>query len=510
LLGPFPGESIWRPLSFSALHQVNWLLILGQAGKLGTILILIVISLLLNASGLELTARQDIDLNRELRSTGIANLVSGLGSGPVGYLALSLSVLGHKMESNSRMVGLLSAALCGATLFFGESLLSFLPKPVLGALLFFLGLSFLVEWVYDGWFKLPKADYFIVLLILFVIGIRGFLNGVGLGLVIAVILFVVKYSGVNVVKQTLSGANSASNVDRPTDHRRLLRKRGEELFILRLQGFIFFGTAHSLFRQVRERADDSHLPALHFVVLDFARVTGLDSSAEISFIKMMQLARSRDIKLICTHMTPALQSQLEKTVFTEKNRAAFRIFPDQDHGIEWCENHILTAENLLPAEEKQSLLTYLEKAFPESVDVSKMMQYLEKKEVGEGYYLMREGEASDDLYFIESGQVMAKMSAQTEPQNKSGDSESKSSKTIRLRTMQAGTVVGEVGMYLGIPRTATVVTNKPTTLYRLSASALRHMEEKDPEIASAFHQFIARLLAERLADNSRTIQALSD
>ena len=32
--------------------------------------------------------------------------------------------------------------------------------------------------------------------------------------------------------------------------------------------------------------------------------------------------------------------------------------------------------------------------------------------------------------------------------------------------------------------------------------------QNDPALASAFHQFIARLLAERLSDNSRTIQAL--
>jgi SulP family sulfate permease len=76
--------------------------------------------------------------------------------------------------------------------------------------------------------------------------------------------------------------------------------------------------------------------------------------------------------------------------------------------------------------------------------------------------------------------------------------------------MRPGTVVGEVSLYLGIPRTASVVTSKPSKLYFLSSEAMRRMEEDRPELASAFHQFIARLLAERLSDNSRTIQALSD
>jgi SulP family sulfate permease len=510
LLGPFPEDSVWRPLSLSSLRQVNWGLVFGQTGQLGTILIISVISLLLNAGGLELNVRQDIDLNRELRSTGLANILSGLSGGPVGYLALSLSALGHKMGSNSRLAGLFSAALCGAMLFFGASLLSFLPRPILGGLLFSLGLSFLVEWVYDAWFKIPRADYLIVLLILLVIGIRGFLDGVAMGLVIAVILFVIKYSSIDVVKQALSGANSSSNVDRPVEHRRLLRKRGEGLFILRLQGYIFFGTAHNLYRRVRARADELDLPRLHFVLLDFRRVSGLDSSAVICFMKMIELARSKGFKLVFTQMTTELQHQLERAVFAEENRGVYGIFPDQDHGIEWCENQILTAENVLPAEEKQPLFTYLEKSFPKTIDVAKIMAYLERKEVGEGYCLMRQGEASDGLYFIESGQVIAQISTKGDPQDEPVRFEPGYGKTIRLRAMRAGTVVGEVSMYLGIPRTASAVTSKTSTLYHLSSEALRRMEEEDPELASAFHQFIARLLAERLSDNARTIQALSD
>ena len=76
--------------------------------------------------------------------------------------------------------------------------------------------------------------------------------------------------------------------------------------------------------------------------------------------------------------------------------------------------------------------------------------------------------------------------------------------------MRPGTVVGEVSMYLGVPRTATVIIGKPSILYHLSSEALQQMEERDPDLAAALHHFIARLLAERLSDNTRTIQALGD
>ena len=39
---------------------------------------------------------------------------------------------------------------------------------------------------------------------------------------------------------------------------------------------------------------------------------------------------------------------------------------------------------------------------------------------------------------------------------------------------------------------------------------MRHMETHDPDVASAMHKWIARLLAERMADNNRSIEALLD
>jgi SulP family sulfate permease len=161
-------------------------------------------------------------------------------------------------------------------------------------------------------------------------------------------------------------------------------------------------------------------------------------------------------------------------------------------------------------EERQSLPTYLKKEFPESVDVTRLMQYLKKLEVEEGYYLMRQGQPADGLYFIESGRVIAQIEAWIEDQSAAETFDSTSFKAIRLRSIRAGTVVGEVGMYLDIRRTASAVTTMPSTLYHLSAEALQEMEKNDPKLASAFHHFIARLLAERLADNNKTIQALND
>ena len=88
------------------------------------------------------------------------------------------------------MPGLVAGAVCAAMLFAGAPLLIFFPKPILGGLLLFMGLGFLVEWVIEGWSKLPRADYAVVLLILAVIGTTDFLIRVGVGLAAMIVLFV--------------------------------------------------------------------------------------------------------------------------------------------------------------------------------------------------------------------------------------------------------------------------------------------------------------------------------
>jgi len=497
LLGPFAQGALWQPLTPSALAQVDWSAIVGQVDKIGTILMIGDVSLLLNASGLELAARQDIDLNRELQSAGIANVVAGLGGGLTGYHYLGDSVLVYKMGGRSRLVGIFSAAWCGAALVLGASLLSFFPKPVLGGLLLFLGLSFLVEWVYDAWFKLPRTDYALVLAILVIVGAVGFLEGVAVGIGIAVVLFVITYSRINVVKHTLSGANFRSTVDRPTAQRQLLREKGEQLYILQLQGFIFFGTAQNLLTQIRQRCQDPNRPRPHFVVLDFRRVSGFDSSALSSFIRMKQLAETQNIRLVFTHLTPEMRLQLEKGGLGQGSDERLRILPTLDYGIEWCEDQILAAEGARLTERPDTLQTQLESIFPPSANVARFMNYLEKREVGQDYYLVQQGEPSDDLYFIESGSATAQF-------------ELEDGRTVRLRTMHGGTVIGEVGLYLDSIRTASVMTTQPSTLYRLSAGAIKHMEEQDPEEAAALHRWVARLMAGRLAENNDTLVAVLD
>jgi SulP family sulfate permease len=495
MLGPFPSGALWQPLSPAAHAQVHWPLVLGQLGSLGTIVIISVVSLLLNASGVELSVRRDVDLNRELHAAGLANLVSGLGSGTTGYQTLSISALGPKLGAYSRLVGLTAALICGATVWFGAAVVSYFPKPVLGGLLMFLGLAFLVEWVYDAWFKFSKVEYLIVISILVAIGAIGVLEGVGIGIALAVVLFVFEYSRVSVVKHTLSGANFHSNVERPPVYRQLLRQKGDWLYILQLNGMLFFGTANKLLDQVRQRLKDPARPAPRYIVLDFSQVSGLDASAVLSFARMKQVAQASQVLLVFTDTHRAMQHKLGEVLAAP---AFCRSFPPLDHGVEWCEDQLIKVfESVGVVASRRSVKQQLEAFLPKSGQfaglmafldeesqaqpeegqkmpgsVTRLQKYLLRQDVAAGDVLIRQGESARGVYFIESGQATVQLETQGPP--------------VRIRKIGAGTVFGEMGFYLGTDATASVLIEEPGVVYRLSADSLKQMELDDPALAAGF------------------------
>lgn len=498
IIDSFTDEKLWDPISLADISLINWPVIASQATSLGTVLIISTIALLLHISALEHTARTYLDLNREMRAAGVANLFAAFGGSPVGYQTLGLTSLSVRMGSNTRFVGFIVAAMGVITLIMGQSLLGLFPKFILGGMIFFLGLEFLADWIYDAWFTLPRTDYVLMLIILGVVVGFGFLEGVFAGIFLALILFVINYSRVDIVKQSMSGSNYHSNVDRAIMHHRVISELGDQIFILKLQGFIFFGTANNLFDQVYDRLGNKELMGLHFIVLDFRLVTRLDVSAMNSFAKMQQLVEGNNVTIVFTNLSPKLHNMLKIGGFEIENDRVFRIFSDLDHGVEWCEDQLLISSSKTQKLDRDDTLPkMLESAFPKELNYKKLIGLMEKKNYKGGEYLIRQDSQPEEVYFVESGRVTAQL------ENKDGDS-------IRLRTMGAGTIVGEMSFLLGLPASASVVVERPSTIYSFTKKDLKKLEKKEPEMANAFHKMVTRLLGERLSNTTRTLRTLMD
>lgn len=495
VLGPFPEGSLWRPFDLGLLSSIDWNVIAAQATNIGAIIMISVVALLLNSSALELISKDDIDLNRELISTGLANMLGAFTGGSAGYHYLSMSALSMRSGVRSRLIGLFSAGTLLIVLLFGAKLLSLVPKYMVGGLLVFIGLSFLIEWIYDTWFTLPKIEYALVLVIVAVVGWAGFLPGVAVGTLIAVILFAVNYSRIDIVYNALTGEAYRSQVDRPAEHHAILNRKGNAIHILRLEGYLFFGTAQGLLGRVRARIADKNLAPLRFLILDFKRVSALDSSAVFSFIRIHQLANANNIHLFLTEISPQVLETLRRGGMKDEADETVHVHPSMDEAAGFCEDRIIKEDNSATIIRAASLQAQLKRIFSSKDAAEKFMEYLEREEADEFHILLHQGDPPGAIYFVESGELAARL-------------EVGRNKFLRLRTMGPGSMVGEIGLYLRIPSTATVSVSKKSVIYKLSLESLKKMEEENPVLSSNLHRWIVLTLSQRLSDNNRTLEAM--
>jgi SulP family sulfate permease len=480
----------WNPAGFAL---VEWTAIFKQTGQIFACIIISLLSMLLNITAIGLSTGQDIDLDTEMTNNGWANLLSGATGSIIGYPMLGSTSLAYRLGAKIRLNGLIVAVVMGLAMFLGGSFLGYFPNLILGGLLFFIGLDFLYSWLYETWASMPRMDYAIMVVIALIINVFGFLEGVGVGLALAVVLFVIQYSRIPSVRHVLSSVSYQSSVERPRLYSQLLRRKGNWLYILELQGFIFFGTANKVLEQIRhylETEAAAHPP--RYLILDFRLVTGADSSAGFSFAKLIRLADAREIKLVLTNVSAQIQKQFIKQL-PSKNVS---YFSDLDHGIEWCGNEMIsTFESVGMSAQPSSLFKQLIKAMPASTDVEVLRKYLQPREAQAGDCIIQQGHPQAGLYMIESGQVSVML-------------ECEDGSRLRLRTIGSGAFFGEMGLYTREPAIAWVVADQPTSLYQLSAEDLEKLEQSSPEVASALHRFVAAYMSERLAKMTNTVQAL--
>jgi SulP family sulfate permease len=493
LPGSFPHAIAQHP-TFGLLVAADWPRIFQHVETLGTILLVSILSLLMISGALEVLAHVEIDTDRELQTAGLANLLSAFGGGLVGFHSLSITSLALRIGPSTRWIGLLTALATAGTLFAGPNLVSYLPIPILSALLLYLGLNFLAEWLVDSYRRMPRSDYLIIVLILVVVAWAGYVIAVGVGLVMAVVLFALRYSRIDVVRMELNGAQHRSNVDRSKEEAEILRELQPAILILKLQGYIFFGTAHSLLHRVRMRAHIGSAPALRYLFLDFRHITGIDSSALLSFTKLLQFSRQLGFRILCTSVSAPVLASLKREPALFAGENALMIHPDLDHAMEWCEGQQLAphAENLCRGVPNAEEL--LQAVLPGRPEIAqRLIAYFRPQKIVAGTVLAVQGERTRDLFLIEQGQIRA--------QFRTGHGES-----IRLRTMGAGSVVGEIGLYLNLPRTASLVAETDSVVWKLETDSLLAMERADPQAAATLHEFLARIVAGRLAQANELLE----
>jgi sulfate permease, SulP family len=484
LLGPFETTRLWQPWTFRAVTGADWGAVVASWPTIATAVFVAALALLFNVGGTELLLDRDLDTNVELRDAGMLNVVSGALGGIPGYHAVSLTALAARMNVDARRAGLIAALVPLAAVVAGASVVEVIPRIIVSGVLVFLGLAFIVEWIWDKRKVLPRIEYLVVLVILVAIIVQGYLVGIVVGLVLAALLFAFSYGRVDLVRQVSFGETYHSTVDRPPAERAALRALRDRVLILRLSGFVFFGSTARLLERIRARLESS---PPRFVVIDLQRVTGMDVSAIAAFSKAMRLAGSHGSELVVTGASEPVRAELERGGVTEQG-GSLRFEPDLDRGLERCED-VLLAEEVAAAGEQA--------ARDGDGLPTGLAPYMERVAVSEGTVVLRQEDPAGDLYVLAEGRLAV-------------ETVTREGRRVRLRILRPGAVVGELAFYTGAPRTADVVAESPCVVLRCSREQIARIEADDPVVAIVLHRWFAETLARRLSETMLTLNSLLD
>ena len=493
------GTAAWSPLSIMATGRIDWGILLRSTVEILTIVAVSVLTLPLDVSALEVLRDGDADIDREFRASGAVNTgLALIGGQPVGT-APNASRLLDEFGATSRFAGLAGGFFLGGVLLTGLDVASLVPTPLLGGLAIYLGIGMLADALLRSPARGAPVEIALALAIMATIVQFGYLTGVILGLVTACLLFAMRYSRIDAIRRHVTRAEFASGVERAPDDRARLVAEGRRIHVVWLNGFVFFGSANRIYEAIRRRLNGAAAEPKNirrFVVLDLAGVSGMDSSAVVSFVKLRQWADGANVTVVLAAMPAELGAGLRMPELAKGTR----VFAGRSDALEWCEDQVLAdlaatngaAEAATGAE---AFAAWLAAEIGRDRAEQLVARYLERRSFAQGDVVCRRGEPSDVIHFVEQGSVKVVFA-------------DAHGREIVLRRMVGCTVVGEMGFFRGAERAATVVAERPASVLLLQRQSYNALVAEEPALACALLELVARMLSDRVDFANREIAAL--
>ena len=483
--------------SAGVLDQIQWPVLVDHMTLFAALGVLMVVSLLYKGLLLEERLDNDADLDKKLQVFGAANALVGLAGGPPVGISLGRSLGARNFGARGPVAGLTAALVAGAAVVYSGTLLPLVPTLVPAGLLVFFGLKLLYGWLVSTRNELTRREDYYLLWITFLGTVfLGLVIGIGIGLLFTLLLTVSRFSKAGAVKHVLSGAHHRSNVDRAPAQLKVLKAHGDVIYVVRLRGFVFLGTFHSVVSLVLQRLRDVDKSPLKYLVVDFGYATGLGSSVGHGFARLLRLGRSAGLTVICTAVPFEVEEGLERSGLIQTgSEHSLRLFVNLDFAMEWCENNVLDEHGVLEIKGK-ALPELLAPVFPDPALIPTLMKTLQKVKIKRKEYVFYQGEDSDSMYFVASGSLTVELGLPD-------------GKTIRLKKMGPGAVFGEMGIFTTAPRSASIRADEASVVYRLSKERLELVRTRLPSLYSAISRYLVTMLSERVVDANAMIRDLS-
>lgn len=395
----------------------------------------------------------------------------------------------------------------------------------------------------------------------------------------ATFIFVANFYRAGTVRFVGSGLTLRSMVERGVQATSYLDQHGDLIQILVLQHYIFFGNSQSVLRYVETMFEDDHNgkstgyvlpPKPKYLVIDFALVSGVDTSAIDSFTDVISLCKKSHCKLYLAGLKHSLRLKLVHAGVKPEGPATsrFSFVEDLDSALAKTEDSLISNEmhiEDMDQSETQNRLRHRRMSNAEDgflyaltkIDeqhklqtqsaLSDLGRYTVAVELNAGESFVRQG--NEGLYFVETGLMRIKaspgFSSAATTMNSStflsdsiandGVIDSTASighldarlntvamkaaqwkeqhaqqdipeQTFRLAKFGQGWIIGGIEEANGMKRPGVYVAVSDCRLHHLSHEAILEVEASNPALAMHLFKVLSLLASKR---QESTIQQLS-
>ena len=172
-----------------------------------------------------------------------------------------------------------------------------------------------------------------------------FVYGILVGVLLACVSYVLQTSQISAVRSKLYGGVANSTVRRHPVQNHFLERAGEQIYVMKLAGFLFFGTIVDVERQIRIIVNQSfeQQTLIRYLVLDLQNVDGIDFSAADKIARIQRLLCKRSIQFVICGVSD-LDTNVGKKLrimglFDKDDGISY--FPSLNVALEFCENQLL-------------------------------------------------------------------------------------------------------------------------------------------------------------------------
>lgn len=438
--------------------------------------------------------------NRELAGQGLGNVASALTGGLPGSGTLGATLVNIYSGGQTRLSSLLEGLFALVAFLLLRDLIAWVPIAGLAGILMVIAFRMIDRnSIHLLRQKSTIFDFAVVAaVVVTAIGVN-LMAAAGVGLALAILLFLREQIRGSVVRRKFYGNQSFSKRRRLPAEIAVLEQKGEQTAIYELQGNLFFGTTDQLFSEV-----EGDLKTKKYLVFDMRRVQSVDFTAAHMLEQIEAQLAARQGKLLFADLPPNLPTGQDLEVYFDqiglvKPSRNASIFNELDSALEWAEDQILI-EALVLSRERESPLKLEEIDLLKEIDpdaATALASCVSERYFDAGSRIFSQGDTGDELFMIRRGAVRIVL-----PLN--------GRKSHHLATFARGDFFGDMSFLDGSTRSADAVALTTVDLYILPRAAFDRIADEDPAVGKKIFARLARALAIRLRQTDAELRALEE